>query len=184
MFHVIGTVALVGLLNPWAFIPAVLATSGMLLLRFRFARCSRDLKRIEGITRSPVYSQLTSTIHGLKVIRSYHAENISSKEFLHHLDDNTRASYLLITTNRWAAIRFDLIALAFVVLVTLLAMIARITQQQFSAADIALTLSYSLNLMGLLQWTIRFVSYNAYRCRSLFEQMINILGNQSKSKHL
>jgi hypothetical protein len=64
---------------------------------------------------------------------------------------------LLLVTSRWAAIRFDWISLSFIVLVTLLSMIVRITRRQFSAADIALTLSYSLNLMGLLQWTIRFV---------------------------
>jgi ATP-binding cassette subfamily C (CFTR/MRP) protein 4 len=157
LFQVIGTVALVGILNPWSFIPAVFAATGMLFLRYRFAQCLRDLKRIEGITRSPVYSQLSSTIHGLKVIRSYHAENISSKEFLHNLDDNTRVNYLLLTTNRWAAIRFDWIACLFIIIVTILAMVVRITREQFSAADIALTLSYSLNLMGLLQWTIRFV---------------------------
>ncbi|CAF0978516.1 unnamed protein product [Rotaria sordida] len=155
LFQVLGIVTLVGILNPLAFIPAVVAVIAMLLLRYRFASCLRDLKRLEGVTRSPVYSQLTSTIHGLKVIRSYHAENICSREFLHHLNDNTRVNYLSITTNRWAAIRFDWIALSFIVLVTLLAMIVRLTQQQFSAADIALTLSYSLNLMGLLQWTIR-----------------------------
>jgi ATP-binding cassette, subfamily C (CFTR/MRP), member 4 len=155
MFQVIGTVALVGFLNPWAFIPAGLAALGMLIIRSRYARCLRDLKRIEGVTRSPVYSQLTSTIHGLKVIRSYRAENTASKEFEEHLDENTRATYLLITMNRWAAIRFDWIALLFIISVTFLSMIARITQQRFTAADIALTLSYSLNLMGLLQWTIR-----------------------------
>ncbi len=130
----------------------------MLFIRYRFARCLRDLKRLEGVTRSPVYSQLTSTIHGLKVIRSYHAESISCEEFFHNLDDNTRVNYLLLTTNRWAAIRFEWVAFMFVVLVTTLAMTVRVTQRQFSAADIALTLSYSLNLMGLLQWTIRFVS--------------------------
>jgi ABC-type multidrug transport system fused ATPase/permease subunit len=129
----------------------------MLFIRYRFARCLRDLKRIEGLTRSPVYSQLTSTIHGVKVIRSYHAENTSCEEFFHNLDDNTRVNHLILTTNRWAAIRFDWISLMFIVLVTILAMTVRLTQRQFSAADIALTLAYSLNMMGLLQWTIRFV---------------------------
>ena len=155
MFQVVGTVALVGMLNSWAFIPATLAGLTMLLLRSRFARGLRDLKRIEGVTRSPVYSQVTSTIHGLHVIRSYQAEKISYNEFLNNLNDNTRANYLILTTNRWAAIRFDWVALLFIICVTLLAMMARIFQQQFSAADIALTLAYSLNLMGLMQWTIR-----------------------------
>ncbi len=157
MFQVFGSVALVGILNPWSFIPAAFAGGGMLFLRYRFARCLRDLKRIEGVTRSPVYSQLTATIHGLKVIRSYHAENICCKEFLHYLNDNTRVSYLLLTTNRWAGIRFDWICLSFIIMVTSLALVVRLMHQQFSAADIALTLSYSLNLVGLLQWTIRFV---------------------------
>ncbi len=160
--------ALVGFLNPWAFLPALFAASGMVFIRYRFARCLRDLKRIEGLTRSPVYSQLTSTIHGLKVIRSYHAETIASDEFFHNLDDNTRVNYLLLITNRWAAIRFDWAALVFIVLVTVLAMIVRLTQQHFSAADIALTLAYSLNLMGLVQWTIRFVSRNVFYVLLIF----------------
>ncbi|CAF4155270.1 unnamed protein product [Rotaria sordida] len=154
-FQVLGVIVLVSWLNPWSFIPATIATIGMLYIRHRFARCSRDLKRLEGITRSPFYSYLTSTIHGLKVIRSYHAERICLLEFFSHLDDNTRTNYLFLTTNRWAAIRFDWITLFFVGIVTLLAIIVRVIGRQFSAADIALTLAYSLNLMGLLQWTIR-----------------------------
>ena len=150
-----GTTALVGYLNPWSFIPAAVAASGMFFLRYRFAPCSRDLKRLVGTTRSPVFSQLTSTIHGLKVIRSYHAENICSNEFLHHVDDNTRVNYLVATLNRWSAIRFDLVSLIFIGCTVILATFARITQHQFSAVEIALTLTYSVTLMGLFQWTLR-----------------------------
>jgi ABC-type multidrug transport system fused ATPase/permease subunit len=127
----------------------------MIYIRHRYASCLRDLKRIEGITRSPVYSYLTSTIHGLKVIRSYHTEKMCSEEFLSHLNDNSRVNYLLSTVNRWAAIRFDWITVFFVAIVTMLAMIVRVVQSHLSAADIALIFTYSLNLMGTLQWTIR-----------------------------
>jgi len=151
----LGTIILVGLLNPWSFIPAIIASTGMIFLRYRFASCSRNLKRLLGTTRSPVYSQLTSTIHGLKVIRSYHAENISSKEFFYHLDNNTRVLYLISILNRWSAMRFDWVSLTFIALVTILAIIARVTQHQFSTVDIALTLTYCLSLMGLFQYTIR-----------------------------
>ena len=51
---------------------------------------------------------------------------------------------------------FDAISLLFTAFVTLLALIARVTQQQFSSVKIALTLAYSLNPMSLFQWTIRF----------------------------
>ncbi|UJR14779.1 hypothetical protein I4U23_001767 [Adineta vaga] len=146
---------LVGFLNPWSFISAIAALSSMIYIRYRFAPCSRDLKRLMGTTRSPVYSQLTSTIHGLKVIRSYHAENICTNEFFQHLDNNTRVNFLLTTLNRWSAMRFDWISLILIMLVIILAIIARLTQHEISSVEIALTLTYSLNLMSLFQWTIR-----------------------------
>ena len=148
-------VALVTWLNPWSLVPAGAAAIAMLFVRYRFARCSRDLKRLESTSRSPIYSYLTSTIHGLKVIRSYHAEKTCLAEFFAHLDNNTRANYLYLTTNRWAAIRLDWVALFFIATVTILSMIARITGRHFSAADIALTLSYSLNLTTVFQWSAR-----------------------------
>ena len=123
--------------------------------------CSRSstsrlerVKRLENTTRGPIYSYLTSTIHGLQVIRSYHAETICLSEFFSHLDKNTRANYLFLVTNRWAGLRFDWIRALFIAIVTSMALIIRITDRQFLAADIALTLSYSLNLTGLLQRTI------------------------------
>ncbi|CAF1199030.1 unnamed protein product, partial [Rotaria sordida] len=152
--QVLGTVTLVVFINPWSFIPAIIATSGMFFFRHRFASFSRDIQRLLGITRSPMYSQLTSTIHGLKVIRSYHAENICSKEFHYHLDNTTRVKYLIEILQRWSAMRFDWITLIFIGLVIVFAIIVRISQRQFSIVEIALTLTYSLNLMGLFQWTI------------------------------
>lgn len=127
----------------------------MLAIRHQYVPCLRDLQRLEGTTRSPIYSCLSSTIHGLKVIRSYRAEEICLSEFFSLLNDNTRVSYLFLTTDRWAAIRFDWAALLFIALVTILAMVVRSLGQQFTAADITLTLSYSLNLMAIFQWTIR-----------------------------
>ena len=132
----------------------------MLIVRYRFSRCFRDLKRLEGITRSPIYSYLLSTIHGLKVIRSYNAEQMCSKEFLSYVDDHIRVYFLTITTERWAAMRFDGVTFAFLSLVTIFSMLARIYYQKFSTVDIALTLSYSLNLMGLFQWAIRLDTLN------------------------
>jgi ATP-binding cassette, subfamily C (CFTR/MRP), member 4 len=127
----------------------------MLYVRHRYAQCFRDLARLEGTTRSPIYSHLTATIQGLKVIRSYHAEQMCSAEFLSHVDNSTRVYYLYSVASLWAAIRFDWISISFIVLVTLLSILARITGRHFTVADIALTLSYSLNLVGLFQWTIR-----------------------------
>ena len=146
---------MVAWINPWSLVPAGIALAGMLYIRHCYARCSRGLKRLDSILRSPVYSYLTSTIHGLKVIRSYHAERTALEHFSSHVDDNTRAFYLLATTNRWAAIRFDWTTLCFFAIVVSLAVAAKVTGAGLSPGDIALTLTFALNLVGLLQWTLR-----------------------------
>ena len=79
-FRVLGIVVLISWLHPWSIIPALICTGGLLFVRYRFASTSRDLKRLEGTTRSPVYSHLTSTIHGLQVVRSYRAEHAWSAQ--------------------------------------------------------------------------------------------------------
>ena len=173
------TIALVGLINPWAFLPAFVSVLGMLLVRHRFARCSRDLKRLDGTSRSPYYSYLSSTIDGLKVIRSYQAENICKSEFFAHIDTNTRTQYLFQTTSRWAGVRFDFMTQFFVAMVTVLAVIARIYGRQLSAADVALTLSYSLSLMGLTHGSFGEQDETHYQESTSFL----FLDSQSKWRH-
>jgi ATP-binding cassette subfamily C (CFTR/MRP) protein 4 len=151
----LGAVVFVSILNPWSLIPAALAAAWMLVVRSYFAQSSRDLKRLEGTSRSPIFSHLTSMIQGLQVIRSYRAEDTCLKEFSSHLNKNTRVKYSFIATIQWAGIRFDWISLSFIVLVTSFAMLFHATDDNFSAINIALTLTYSLNLVGLFQWTIR-----------------------------
>jgi ABC transporter transmembrane region len=127
----------------------------MLILRYRFAPCSRDLNRLNSTTLSPIYSYYNAMIHGLQVIRSYHVEDMCSDVFLQLVDDNTRVKFLVLTIDRWAAMRFDFVSFIFLVLVTCSSLIVRIYQQSLSSADIALTLSFTLKLMILFQWTVR-----------------------------
>ena len=153
---VLGTIILIGIINPWSFIPAAVGVVGMLIVRYRFASGMRDLKRICEHSRTPMFSYVASTIHGLKVIRSYHAESMCSKQFLSHLNNHIQAYFLTIVAERWAAIRFDWVSLIFLTMVTICSILVHTYRAELSTADIALILSYSLNLMGLFQWTIRF----------------------------
>lgn len=177
IFQVLAVILLIIWINPWSLIPAVITLLAMLYIRSRYAPCSRDLKRLVGISRSPYYTHFTSTIHGLEVIRSYRAEQTSREEFCARIDVNTGAEYLLTTANRWAAIRFDWSTSFFVIAVTFFAVIVRTFGQQISSGDIALTLGFSTSLMGLIEWVIRSVAdrFNPIRSSSS-------LGNRSNWK--
>lgn len=157
MVQALGTIILVGWIIPLSFIPAVLAALGMIYIRHRYARSSRDLKRLTGITRSPIYSHLNSSISGLKVIRSYRAEHQTTQEMFSHINNHTKAEYLFHTTIRWASFRFDWISAGFITVVTFLGIYMRIFYQHITPANIALILAYSSNLVDLIQWSIRYL---------------------------
>ena len=53
-------------------------------------------------------------------------------------------------------LRFDFVALTFIPMTSLFALISRITGYRFTVGDMAVTLTFSLNLMGLFQWMIRY----------------------------
>ena len=52
--------------------------------------------------------------------------------------------------------RFDWISLCFLSLVIVGALLLRIYRYQLSSVDMALTLTYSITVMGFFQYTIRF----------------------------
>jgi hypothetical protein len=67
--------------------------------------------------RSPIYSYVLSTMQGIPLIRSYGAQTICIKEFIHRLDEYTRTFRVMIAISIWASIRLDSVV---VVLITIL----------------------------------------------------------------
>lgn len=79
-----------------------------------FLKSSMEIKRIDGLTRSPVYICLSNTITGIAVIRANRSENKFFEQFTQHLDHNTKATAAFINTTRWFGSRLDWIAAIYV----------------------------------------------------------------------
>ena len=56
--------------------------------------CSRQLKRLEAVTRAPIYQYYQDTFNGLESIRSFQAEQRLIKEFEHCSNINGTAFFL------------------------------------------------------------------------------------------
>ena len=56
--------------------------------------CARSVKRLEGITKSPIFSQLSSTLNGLTSIRAFKAEQMMINEFDYHQDIHSSAFFI------------------------------------------------------------------------------------------
>ena len=58
--------------------------------------CERSVKRLEGVTRSPVFSQLSASLNGLTSIRAFKAEDIMINDFDHYQDVHSTAYFSTI----------------------------------------------------------------------------------------
>lgn len=63
---------------------------------------SRQLKRLESTTRSPIYSQFQETLNGVSSIRAYRQQERFTKDSERKVDNNVITYYPNICINRWA----------------------------------------------------------------------------------
>ncbi|XP_029065759.1 multidrug resistance-associated protein 4 isoform X2 [Monodon monoceros] len=150
--QVIGVVGVAVSVIPWIAIPLVPLGIIFFVLRRYFLQTSRDVKRLESTTRSPVFSHLSSSLQGLWTIRAYKAEERFQELFDAHQDLHSEAWFLFLTTSRWFAVRLDAICAIFVIVVAFGSLVLAKT---LDAGQVGLALSYALTLMGMFQWCVR-----------------------------
>uniref|UniRef100_A0A8C9DN19 Multidrug resistance-associated protein 4 n=1 Tax=Prolemur simus TaxID=1328070 RepID=A0A8C9DN19_PROSS len=150
--QVIVVVAVAVAVIPWIAIPLVPLGIIFIYLRRYFLETSRDVKRLESTTRSPVFSHLSSSLQGLWTIRAYKSEERFQELFDAHQDLHSEAWFLFLTTSRWFAVRLDAICALFVIVVSFGSLILAKT---LDAGQVGLALSYALTVMGTFQWCVR-----------------------------
>uniref|UniRef100_A0A4X2MBL1 Multidrug resistance-associated protein 4 n=1 Tax=Vombatus ursinus TaxID=29139 RepID=A0A4X2MBL1_VOMUR len=150
--QIICVVAVAIAVIPWIVIPLIPLFVVFIFLRRYFLETSRDVKRLESTTRSPVFSHLSSSLQGLWTIRAYRAEQRFQELFDAHQDLHSEAWFLFLTTSRWFAVRLDAICAIFVVVT---AFGSLVLAQTLSAGQVGLALSYAITLMGMFQWGVR-----------------------------
>uniref|UniRef100_A0A3B4WK00 Multidrug resistance-associated protein 4-like n=1 Tax=Seriola lalandi dorsalis TaxID=1841481 RepID=A0A3B4WK00_SERLL len=114
----VGVVAVAASVIPLILIPVVPLLFIFLYLRRFYLSTSRDVKRLESTTRSPVFSHLSSSLQGLWTIRAFRAEERLRKSFDAHQDLHSEAWFLFLMTSRWFALRLDSICSLFITFTT------------------------------------------------------------------
>ncbi|XP_053732526.1 ATP-binding cassette sub-family C member 4-like isoform X2 [Synchiropus splendidus] len=152
VLQVLGVLAVASVIIPWVLIPVVPLVAVFLYLRFYFLRTSRDIKRLEATTRSPVFSHLASTVHGLSTIRAFKVQQRFQQMFDEYQDLHSEAWFLFLTTSRWLAVRLDGICSVFVAITAFGCITLR---DGLDPGGVGLALSYALTLTGMFQWSVR-----------------------------
>ena len=73
-------------------------------VRNKYLLNSIEIKRLEAISRSPIYVDFSSTLEGLVTLRGYQLEKTATNSFQSQLDRNTRAYFSFLMVSRY----FDL----------------------------------------------------------------------------
>ncbi|XP_014689382.3 ATP-binding cassette sub-family C member 3 isoform X1 [Equus asinus] len=131
-----------------------LAVLYILVQRF-YAATSRQLKRLESVSRSPIYSRFSETVTGSSVIRAYGR----SQDFIAlsdaTVDTNQRSCYVDIASNRWLGVHVEFTGNCIVLFAALFAVIGR---SSLSPGLVGLSVSYALQVTFILNWMIRMMS--------------------------
>lgn len=121
-------------------------------LRVRYVRTSREVKRWEAVSRSPVFAAFSASLKGLPTIRAFGCRARFQNDFMSLLQSNGEWYYAFISTARWIGFRLDVISATTLLCTALLAVAI---QSWVSPYLLGLALSYVLQLTGYLQWFVR-----------------------------
>ena len=119
-----------------------------------YVATSRQLKRIESITRSPIYTHFSETITGQSTIRAYGDAQRFTTESETRVDYNQMMSYPSIVANRWLAVRLEMVGALIVLFAALFAILAN----DISPATVGLSISYALQISQTLSMLVRFTA--------------------------
>lgn len=120
-----------------------------------FQTTSREIKRLDSITRSPIYDHFSQCLNGVATIRAYRAQDRLSLENQNRLDNNMRVYLASITANRWLSVRLEFLGGILILCSTIFLIAAR---SDMSPHVAGLTLSYALQITSTLQSLVRTTS--------------------------
>ncbi|XP_047433724.1 ATP-binding cassette sub-family C member 10 [Mugil cephalus] len=153
VFGLLGMLVVMSYGLPWVLVPLV----PLALLYHRtqhfYRHTSRELKRLCSLTLSPVYSHFSETLTGLGTIRASGSSARFEEESARRLEQNQRCVFLSNAAMQWLDIRLQLIGVAVVTGLGLIAVI----QHRFNSVDpglVGLSLSYALSITSLLSGLI------------------------------
>lgn len=139
---------------------------------------SRNVKRVESITRSPIYAHANATLQGLATIRAFKAEDAVTSEFNHYVNLNSsvrhtqikfaiiklwsktlssilsrQATFMFMALTRSFAFWLDFFCVIYIASITFA--LLQVDASTMPAGDVGLAVTQIMMLVGMTQWGIR-----------------------------
>ncbi|EIN06055.1 multidrug resistance-associated ABC transporter [Punctularia strigosozonata HHB-11173 SS5] len=178
-FVCVGIVAVIG----YTFPPFLIAVPPLAYFYYRvmiyYLATSRELKRLDATSRSPIFAWFSESLNGLSTIRAFDQQAVFIANNQRRVDRNQICYQPSISVNRWLSIRLEFVGAVIIVIVALLALTALFT----TGVDpniVGLVLSYALNTTGALNWVVRSASEVEQNIVSV-ERILHYCGLESEA---
>ncbi|KAK5647088.1 hypothetical protein RI129_005552 [Pyrocoelia pectoralis] len=148
----VGSITLVAIVNVWMIIIVVIIGILFFILRIIFVKSSKNIKRLEGITRSPAFTHLNASLQGLTTIRAFSAQSILTQEFDKYQDLHTSAWYMYIAASSAFGFIIDILCWIFTVCVTFCFLLI---SDKVPGGNVGLAITQAIGLSGYVQWGMR-----------------------------
>jgi ABC-type multidrug transport system fused ATPase/permease subunit len=161
LLNVLSTIIVIIVATPYFTAVIVPLLIVYFIIQRIYVNASRQLKRLESVSRSPIYSHFQETLGGVTTIRAYHKQEEFLEQSEHKVDYNQEAYYPGICANRWLAIRLEFIGnlvVFFAALFAVLAVVFPDASRTITPGLAGLSVSYALQVTASLNWMVRMTS--------------------------
>ncbi|KPU73781.1 uncharacterized protein Dana_GF14209, isoform O [Drosophila ananassae] len=153
-YEVLATIVVISLSTP-IFLAVIVPIAILYYFAQRFyVATSRQLMRLESVSRSPIYSHFGETVTGASTIRAYNVGDRFIEESDAKVDKNQVCKYPSVIANRWLAIRLEMVGNLIILFASLFAVLGG----QTNPGLVGLSVSYALQVTQTLNWLVRMTS--------------------------
>ncbi|XP_015036515.1 multidrug resistance-associated protein 1 isoform X6 [Drosophila pseudoobscura] len=153
-FMVLATIVVISMSTP-IFLAVIVPIALLYYFAQRFyVATSRQLMRLESVSRSPIYSHFGETVTGAPTIRAYNVGDRFIEESDAKVDKNQVCKYPSVIANRWLAIRLEMVGNLIILFASLFAVLGG----QTDPGLVGLSVSYALQVTQTLNWLVRMSS--------------------------
>ncbi|XP_013102325.2 multidrug resistance-associated protein 1 isoform X3 [Stomoxys calcitrans] len=153
-YAVLATIVVISLSTP-IFLAVIVPIAFLYYFAQRFyVATSRQLMRLESVSRSPIYSHFGETVTGVSTIRAYSVQDRFIDESDNKVDKNQICKYPSLIANRWLAIRLEMVGNLIILFASLFAVLGG----QTNPGLVGLSISYALQVTQTLNWLVRMSS--------------------------
>ncbi|XP_064537336.1 multidrug resistance-associated protein 1 isoform X5 [Drosophila montana] len=151
---VLATIVVISISTP-IFLAVIVPIAFIYYFAQRFyVATSRQLMRLESVSRSPIYSHFGETVTGASTIRAYTVQDRFIDESDNKVDKNQVCKYPSLIANRWLAVRLEMVGNLIILFASLFAVLGG----QTNPGLVGLSVSYALQVTQTLNWLVRMSS--------------------------